>query len=512
MLIGIIKEQQTGESRVAMTPAVIPRLQALGYEVAVQQGAGKAAGFDDADYRDAGASIKRKADAIWGESDIVLCVNPPSVEEARQLAEGAAVCGFMWPGQNDDLMKAFAERKANVFAMDCVPRISRAQKLDVLSSMASVGGYRAVIEAANAFGRYFTGQITAAGKVPPAKVLVIGAGVAGLAAIGTAKGLGAIVRAFDTRPVVKDQVESMGGEFLELDIDESGEGQGGYAKEVSKEFIDAEMALFREQAADVDIIITTALIPGKPAPKLILADMVELMKPGSVIVDMAAERGGNCELSEAGKAVVKHGVTIIGYTDLTSRMATQSSQLYATNLAHYLSEITPEKNGVYALDMDDVVHRGVTAVHGGTFQWPAPPPAVSVAPQKPANDSAPVVVEDKGPSLVKRFMPVLMAAAIVLLLLLGSWAPLDFMQHFIVFVLACFIGWQVVWNVSPALHTPLMSVTNAISGIIVIGALLLVGASSSLVTALALVATTIATINIVGGFMVTRRMLNMFRK
>jgi NAD(P) transhydrogenase subunit alpha len=411
-------------------------------------------------------------------------------------------------------MQKLAAKEVTVLAMDSVPRISRSQKLDALSSMANIAGYRAVVEAAQNFGRFFTGQITAAGKVPPAKVMVIGAGVAGLAAIGTAKSMGAIVRAFDTRPEVKEQVESMDAEFLMLDFEEDGSGTGGYAKTMSKEFIAAEMALFARQAMEVDIIITTALIPGKPAPELITSGMVETMKPGSVIVDLAAEQGGNCKLSEAGKIVVKHGVTIIGYTDLPSRMAAQASQLYGTNLRHLLTELSPKKDGKIDINMDDELIRGATVIKEGKITWPPPAPKLSAAPAPKAETVQQVVpVETKEsliPEPVKRFMPLVIVA--LLLYAVGSNAPVSFMNHFTVFVLACFVGYQVIWNVSASLHTPLMSVTNAISGIIVIGALVQISAPGFLITVLSGLAILIASINIAGGFLVTRRMLEMFRK
>ena len=394
--------------------------------------------------------------------------------------------------------------------MDSVPRISRAQKMDALSSMANIAGYRAVVEAAQHFGRFFTGQITAAGKVPPAKVLVIGAGVAGLAAIGAAQSMGAIVRSFDTRPEVKEQIESMGAEFLMLDFpDEDGSGEGGYAKVMSKEFIEAEMALFAEQAKDVDIIITTALIPGKPAPRLITAEMVESMKDGSVIVDLAAEQGGNCELTRPGEVHTHNGVTIIGYTDLPSRLATQSSQLYATNLRHLLTDMTPEKDGQLVVDMEDEVIRGATVCKDGATTWPPPPPKLSAAPAKPKAAPAPVP-EPKKKSVAGPIIGMVIAG--LALLGLGAVAPQDFMGHFTVFVLACFVGYMVIWNVTPALHTPLMSVTNAISSIIVIGALMQISSATDLIKWIAVATVGITSVNIFGGFAVTRRMLEMFRK
>ena len=518
-IIGIPREVHAGERRTAATPDTAARLQKLGYTVCLEAGAGEAANFSDEAYAAAGAEIIQETRALYEKADIILKVRAPEqhpelgVHEAELLQAGTLLASFIWPAQNPELLEQLKARQVTVMAMDAVPRISRAQKLDALSSMANIAGYRAVIEAAQHFGRFFTGQITAAGKVPPAKVMVIGAGVAGLAAIGTANGLGAIVRAFDTRPEVKQQVESMGAEFLELDFEEeeSGSTAGGYAKQMSQAFIDAEMALFREQAKEVDIIITTALIPGKPAPKLILADMVELMKPGSVVVDLASEQGGNCELTEPGEVVVKHGVTLIGYTDLPSRLAAQSSQLYGTNLWHLLSDLTPEKDGQPNVNMEDVVIRGTTVIKEGEITWPPPPVSVSAAPAKP-KAAPPPPQPEANPKAQGIKQLVFIAVAALALLGLGSVAPPDFMAHFTVFVLACFVGYQVIWNVTPALHTPLMSVTNAISGIIIIGALLQIGNSSTMVVILATVSVLIATINIAGGFLVTQRMLNMFRK
>ncbi len=522
MRIGVPKEVHEGERRVATTPKVAEQLQKLGFTVAVEAGAGEGANFPDDAYREVGVEIVDDARLLWAESDIILKVRPPEVHpfcgpEVELLREGGTLIGFVWPGQHPELLERFAAKKATVLAMDCIPRISRAQKMDALSSMANCAGYRAVIEAAEHFGSFFTGQMTAAGKVPPAKVLVIGAGVAGLAAIGAAVSLGAVVRAFDVRPEVRDQVESLGAEFLQVEMDEAAvKTEGGYAKEVKEEFIKKEMELFARQAMEVDIIITTALIPGKPAPKLITAGMVESMKTGSVIVDLAAEQGGNCELTEPGKVVRKHGVTIIGYTDLPSRMPTTASQLYATNLRHLLAELCPEKDGIVHVNMDDVVIRGATVVKEGQITWPPPPIPVSKE-EKPAGAVAAPPVE-KPKAEEKRKVPAewitlaLMALAGVGLYGLGLVAPPEFLSHFTVFVLACFVGYMVIWNVTPALHTPLMSVTNAISGIIVIGALIQISSPGIVLKLLAFVAVLIASVNIFGGFWVTQRMLGMFKK
>ena len=512
MRIGVPREVHAGEKRVATTPDVALQLIKLGYDVAVESNAGAAASFSDAAYEAAGCEILASAKDIWTGSDIVMKVRGPDEDEAGQLRSGQVLISFLWPAQNPELLQQLTERGVTALAMDSVPRISRAQKMDALSSMANIAGYRAVVEAAQHFGRFFTGQITAAGKVPPAKVLVIGAGVAGLAAIGAAKSMGAIVRSFDTRPEVKEQVESMDAEFLMLDFedDEDGSGEGGYAKVMSDEFIKAEMALFAEQAKDVDIIITTALIPGKPAPRLITAEMVESMKDGSVIVDLAAEQGGNCELTEPDKVVVKHGVTLIGYTDLPSRLAAQSSQLYATNLRHLLTDMTPEKDGNAIVDMDDEVIRGATVCKEGETTWPPPPPKLSAAPPKAEPAPAPVATEPEKPSVLG---PVIgMVAGGLALLGLGAVAPESFMAHFTVFVLACFVGYMVIWNVTPALHTPLMSVTNAISSIIIIGALLQISSADKVIMWIAVATVGITAVNIAGGFAVTRRMLEMFRK
>ncbi|WP_182629813.1 Re/Si-specific NAD(P)(+) transhydrogenase subunit alpha [Pantoea hericii] len=509
MLIGIPKERLPNESRVAATPKTVEQLIRLGFSVTVERDAGKRASFDNESYIAAGATLSDR-DQVW-QSDIVLKVNAPDDEEIALTRAGSTLVSFIWPAQHPDLLSKLAARQVTVMAMDSVPRISRAQSLDALSSMANIAGYRAIVEAAHEFGRFFTGQITAAGKVPPAKVMVIGAGVAGLAAIGAAGSLGAIVRAFDTRPEVKEQVQSMGAEFLELDFEEEAGSGDGYAKVMSEAFIKAEMALFASQAREVDIIVTTALIPGKPAPKLITEEMVASMKPGSVIVDLAAQTGGNCALTVADQVTVTpDGVKIIGYTDLPSRLATQSSQLYGTNLVNLMTLLCKEKNGEIQVDFDDVVVRGVTVVREGEVTWPAPPIQVSAAPQAaPATAKPAVKIEVKPVSPWRKYL--LIALAIVLFGSLANVAPADFLSHFTVFALACVVGYYVVWNISHALHTPLMSVTNAISGIIVIGAVLQMG-HGGWVTFISFIAVLIASINIFGGFTVTQRMLKMFRK
>ena len=511
MKIGVPKEIHVDERRVATTPVVAAELIKLGFSVVVEKDAGIAASFSNESYEEAGCEIVASSEHLWSQSDLILKVRAPEGDEVGRLRAGQTLISFIWPAQNPELLQQLTNSGANVIAMDSVPRISRAQKMDALSSMANIGGYRAIVEAAQHFGRFFTGQITAAGKIPPAKVLVIGAGVAGLAAIGAAKSMGAIVRAFDTRPEVKEQVESMDAEFLMLDFDddEDGAGEGGYAKTMSEEFIKAEMALFAEQAEDVDIIVTTALIPGKPAPRLITAEMVRSMKDGSVIVDLAAEQGGTCELTERDQVVVRHGVSIIGYTDLPSRLATQASQLYATNLRHLVTELTPEKDGNIVVNMDDEVIRGATVCKEGATTWPPPAPKLSAAPPQAEPKPMPEAVAKK-PSVAGPIIMIVVAS--LALLGLGAVAPREFMAHFTVFVLACFVGYMVIWNVSPALHTPLMSVTNAISSIIVIGALIQISSSDSLIMWVAAATVLITSINIAGGFAVTRRMLEMFRK
>lgn len=515
MKICVPREIHKNECRVAMTPDTAKRLQKLGFETAIETGAGDNANYSDDAYREAGVIVITDTIQLWASANIILKVRAPEknasgIDEVSLMSAGSTLISFIWPAQNEDLLEKLRTQNITALAMDSVPRISRAQKMDALSSMANIAGYRAVIEAANHFGRFFTGQITAAGKVPPAKVMVIGAGVAGLSALGTANGLGAIIRAFDTRPEVKQQVESMGAQFLELEFeqDENGASSSGYAKTMSKEFIDAEMTLFREQAKEVDIIITTALIPGRPAPKLILTDMVESMKHGSVIVDLAAEQGGNCELTEPGEVVVKHGVTLIGYMDLPSRLPNQSSQLYGSNLCHMMNDLTPEKDGHINVNMEDDVIRGATVVHNGEITFPPPPISVSAA-VPPKTDTL-VTQPKKSKSGIGLIITMLLAGAG--LFCLGKVAPADFMQHFSIFVLSCFVGYMVIWNVTPALHTPLMSVTNAISSVIIIGALLQADSSSTLIMVLAVIAVLIASINIGGGFAVTHRMLQMFRK
>jgi NAD(P) transhydrogenase subunit alpha len=526
MRIGIPAETSVGEKRVASVPEVVEKLIKLGFTVSVQSGAGDAANCSDDSYRSAGATIVDSAAKLWGESDIVFKVSVPTSAEVGLLREGGHLIGFIWPAQNPELMTQLAARKATVLAIDCLPRmLSRAQKMDALTSQAGVAGYRAVIEAANVFGRFFNGQITAAGKVPPAKVFIAGAGVAGLAAIGTAAGLGAIVRANDTRAEVADQVKSLGGEFVKVEYEEEGGGGGGYAKVMSEGFQQAQREMYAKQAREVDIIITTALIPGKPAPKLITAEMVKTMKPGSVIVDMAAERGGNCELTEPGQAVVKHGVTIVGYTDLNSRLAKQSATLYGNNLFRLTEELCKTKDGIINVNMDDDAIRGLTVIKDGLVTWPAPAPKLPAAAAKPAPAKPIVAPSGKGhggggaPASNKK-IAIIFGIAAVLFLFVGAYAPAAFLAHFTVFVLACFVGYMVVWNVTPALHTPLMSVTNAISSIIAIGALVqiappLTGGEArpdELIRWLAVAGIALTTINMFGGFAVTRRMLSMFRK
>lgn len=530
LMIGVPREIFPGEKRVATVPEVVEKLIKLGFSVSVESGAGAEANSSDDAYRAAGAQIVEGAANLWAASDIVFKVRPPSPEEVALIREGSTLIGFIWPAQNPELMQQLAAKKVTVLALDSLPRtLSRAQKMDALTSMAGVSGYRAVIEAANAFGRFFNGQITAAGKVPPAKVFVAGAGVAGLAAIGTAANLGAVVRANDTRAEVADQVVSLGGEFVKVDYDEEGSGGGGYAKVMSEGFQAAQREMYAKQAKEVDIIITTALIPGKPAPKLITAEMVQSMKPGSVIVDMAAEQGGNCELTVPGEAVVRHGVTIVGYTDLVSRLSKQSSTLYANNLLRLTEELckaadgTKTTDGTINVNMEDEAIRGLTVIKEGNITWPPPPPKQVAAPAAPK--AAPVAKASGGhgassaPSSPAK-VAVMLGIAAALFWFIGAYAPAAFLGHFTVFVLACFIGYMVVWNVTASLHTPLMSVTNAISSIIAIGALIQVSPSlggdldrpDMLISILAFISIVATAINMFGGFAVTRRMLAMFRK
>ena len=509
MLIGVPRELLDGETRVAATPKTVEQIKKLGFEIIIEKDAGFKASFEDNAFAQAGATIGN-AKAVWN-ADIIFKVNAPTDAEIALIKEGATLVSFIWPAQNPELMQKLSAKKINVLAMDAVPRISRAQALDALSSMANIAGYRAVVEAAHEFGSFFTGQITAAGKVPPAKVLVIGAGVAGLAAIGAANSLGAIVRAFDSRPEVKEQVESMGASFLEIDFKEEGGSGDGYAKVMSEEFNRRALALYAEQAKEVDIIITTALIPGKPAPRLITKEMVATMKPGSVIVDLAAATGGNCELTQAGKVVTtENQVKIIGYTDLPGRLPTQSSQLYGTNLVNLLKLLCKEKDGNINIDFEDVVLRGVTVIRDGEVTWPAPPIQVSAQPQQKAATKPAEKKEEKPAD--PRIKYGLLALAVIAFLWLASVAPAAFLSHFTVFVLSCVVGYYVVWNVSHALHTPLMAVTNAISGIIIVGALLQISQGSFFISILAFIAILVASINIFGGFKVTQRMLAMFRK
>jgi H+-translocating NAD(P) transhydrogenase subunit alpha len=510
VLIGVTRESRAGETRVSATPATVKQLIALGYEVVVESGAGVKASFPDDAYAEAGARIGSHADA-W-HADVVFGVNPPAPEEIAELNPGATLVSLLSPALQPELVEQLAARPITALAMDAVPRISRAQSLDVLSSMANIAGYRAVIEAAHEFGRFFTGQVTAAGKVPPAKVLVAGAGVAGLAAIGAASSLGAVVRATDPRPEVGDQVRSLGGEYLAVESPEVQVSATGYAKEMSDEYNRRAEELYRQQCGDVDIIVTTALIPGRPAPRLITADMVASMKPGSVIVDMAAANGGNVEGTRPGERIVTdNGVTILGYTDLVGRLPTQASQLYGTNLVNLMKLLTPGKDGRLVLDFDDVVQRGMTVVRNGEKTWPPPPVQVSAAAPAPTTP-APVAVSDKTPFFTPARKYATVGIGVVLLFLLTAFSPTALIGHFTVFVLAIVIGYYVIGNVHHALHTPLMSVTNAISGIIIVGALLQIGHANATITVLAFVAILLVSINIFGGFAVTRRMLGMFTR
>jgi NAD(P) transhydrogenase subunit alpha len=528
LTIGIPRELFAGEKRVASVPDVVEKLIKLGFAVRVEADAGAAANFSDEVYQSAGATIAGSAAELWAGSDLVFKVRAPTAEEIALMKPGTTLISFIWPAQNPELLQQLAARKVTVLAMDCLPRtLSRAQKMDSLTSMASISGYRAVIEAANAFGRFFNGQITAAGKIPPAKVFVAGAGVAGLAAIGTAANLGAMVRANDTRAEVADQVVSLGGEFVKVEYEEEGSGGGGYARVMSEGFQQAQREMYARQAKEVDIIITTALIPGKPAPRLITADMVKSMKPGSVIVDMAGEQGGNCELTVPGESVVRHGVTIIGYTDLPSRLAKQASTLYATNLLRLTEELCKTKDGQINVNFEDEAIRGLTVIKAGEITWPPPPPKVVAAPPPKPSAATPAPARKsahghgESEPMAGGTLAAIFGVGAVLFWLVGAFAPASFLSHFTVFVLACFIGYMVIWNVKPSLHTPLMSVTNAISSIIAVGALVQIapplsgageGRPSALILGLALVALALTAVNMFGGFAVTRRMLAMFRK
>ena len=505
MKIGVLKENKPNEKRVAITPSSISKIKKLGYDVYIEQEAGLLSNFKNSQYEEAGANLS-SIDDIY-RCDILLKINKPTEDEIQKLSSKQTLISFFSPAVNQTSLELCKKDEINVLSMDSVPRISRAQKMDALSSMANVAGSRAVIEAAHCFGRFFGGQITAAGKINPAKILIIGAGVAGLSAIGTATSLGAIVRAFDTRPEVKEQVESLGAEFLTVNLDEDGSSSDGYAKVMSDEFIAAEMALFKEQAAEVDVIITTALIPGKEAPKLITKEMVEVMRPGSVIVDLASQQGGNCELCEKDKIVNHNGVNIIGFTDLPSRLPSQSSELYSNNLYHILDELTPNKDGNININMDDDVIRGMTIVNKGSITYPPPKIEVSVSTKKDEKKIEPAAEPVKKKTTV---LPALIALSS--LFVVGAFAPASFMNHFTVFVLSCFVGYMVIWNVTASLHTPLMSVTNAVSSIIIIGAITQISTTDTLSLILSGVAVFIASINIFGGFAVTKRMLGMFRK
>ena len=522
MKIGAPKETFPGEARVALTPESAGRLQKLGYDCLVESGAGAAASISDEAYTAAGVTVVASAADLWSQADVIAKVREPSMDEIAAAPEGKTLISFVWPAQNEELLNALNEKKFSALAMDMVPRISRAQKMDALSSMANIGGYRAVIEAGNNFGRFFTGQVTAAGKVPPAKVLVVGAGVAGLAAIGTSVALGAITMAFDVRPEVAEQIESMGAEFVFLDFEEEaqdGAATGGYAAPSSPEFREKQLEKFMELAPEIDIVITTALIPGRPAPVLWTKEMVALQKPGSVVVDLAAERGGNCELTVKDEKIVsENGVTVVGYTDFPSRMATQSSNLYSTNIRHMMDDLTPEKDGNPFINMEDDVIRGALVCHEGEVTFPPPPPKVAAIAAQPKKKEVEETAEEKAAREQAELKKSLDRTAWMLgiggllLLLVGSVAPASFMQHFIVFVLSVFVGFYVIWGVAHSLHTPLMAITNAISSIIIVGALLQIGSGSTTVMVLAAASVLMASVNIFGGFLVTRRMLAMFER
>jgi NAD(P) transhydrogenase subunit alpha len=524
MNISIPRETTPGENRVAATPDTVERLTELGYEVRVEHDAGAGARFDDASYRSAGATVVGDPDELWSGADIIIKIHAPrqldehGQHEANWLSEGAVLIGLIEPAQNEALVERLSARGATVIGLDTVPRLSRAQSVDVLSSMAAIAGYRAVVLAAERFGRFMGAQMTAAGSTPPAEVMVIGAGVAGLSAIATARGMGAQVKAFDVRPAVRQEVESLGGRFLELDFDDEGsEGEGGYANVMSEEFIDAEMALFREEVPASDIVITTAAIPGRDAPKLVLEDMVESMRAGSVIVDLAAASGGNCELTETGETIEHDGVTIVGQTNLASDLPAHASEYFGRNVANLMNMLGPASD--FAVDEDDAVIRGMLILRDGELKWPPPrlDPATTPTDRKKAPppdepSTSPEPAEDAAKTSPGLATVIAIALATTLMVLVGLFAPVDFVQDFTVFVLACFVGWQVIWNVTPALHTPLMSVTNAISGIIVLGGILQVTTdASNIVLWLSAAAVLVAAINIFGGFLVTQRMLGMFR-
>jgi len=507
MKVGIPRESSAEENRVAATPKTVMRLKKQGFDVFIESGAGLKSKYSDDEYKAAGANIVEDKIQIFSEPDVILKVLPVNDQEIEWIRPSTLTVSYLWPAQNQKLLEKLAARKINAISMDAIPRISRAQKMDVLSSMANIAGYRAVIEGANHFGRFLNGQITAAGKVDPAKVLVIGAGVAGLAALGTANSLGAIVRAFDTRKEVREQIQSMGAEFLTVEIDEDGSTSTGYSKEMSQAFIDAEMTLFRKQSKEVDIIITTAQIPGKPAPKLILKDMVESMKPGSVIVDLAASSGGNCELTRPGEIYEYNGVIIVGKVD---QLPSQASNLYGSNLCHLLDDMGKNEN--FKIDMNDDIIGRAMVVFDGKINWPPKPLSVSSAPVKP-QAKVTTDVQHKAPEKKSSHSFLVLAIIGIFLFLIGKVAPPEFLSHFTVFVLSCFIGWQVVWNVSHSLHTPLMSVTNAISGIIIVGGILHIKNDfTAPITILAIIAVLVATVNIAGGFYITHRMLKMFRR
>ena len=516
MKVGIPKEIAPGERRVAATPTIVKRMLKLGLEEQVEAGAGDGAQFIDGTYAEVGATIVPDAATLFADADLILKVRAPMLRadgkhEADLLKEGGALISFIWPGQSKELVAHLGERNATVLAMDAMPRITRAQKMDALSAMANLVGYRAIVEAAAQFGRFFPGQVTAAGRVKPAQVMIVGAGVAGLAAIAAARSLGAVVRAFDTRPAVREQVQSLGASFLEFKFDESGEGEGGYAKQMSEAYLAAEQALIAENAKEVDIIVTTAVIPGADAPKLITSGAVVSMHAGSVIIDLAAEQGGNCALTERDKVVERFGVKIVGYTDLASRMATQASELYATVVFNLLEDVYDAEKKAIVLDLEDAVHRGVVVLDKGKLLWPPPrPKPASHAPRPEAKMPAVAVVAPPPPN---RVGPAVAAAAGLALGAAGLFAHGEFLQHLTVFLLACVVGWHVVWNVSPALHTPLMSVTNAISGIILVGGVLLLRVGGvGPATMLAGAAILLAMINVAGGFLVTQRMLRMFKR